>query len=277
MAFDLFRYQILPIDRRHQEDLFEEPLDLLLARKNELFFDALISVQKYSLAKVRIKYAVIAEGHDFIFYRFAVNRSLTRETENFKEEQISNWPSFYVFVWNDPRKQYIAVQVKRNAFQDTSAVARLLINGVNKFLHSKHLRTHFESLFDDCVFWEIVDSNEGKIREIMFDIVTPNMSNISRSLSEELKTFAMETNAVTTKVALKADDESSIIADPNNRQLEGLVEYASRGGGNISMKFRGIRKRHFMNETKKQLEIDELDINSESGENIVKLLKDLLL
>jgi len=277
MVFDLFRYQILPIDRRHQEDLFKEPLELLLAKKNKLFFDALISVQKYSLAKVRIKYAVIAEGSDFIFYRFAVNRDLTRETENFKEEQISNWPSFYVFVWNDPEKQYIAIQVKRNAFQDTSTVARLLINGVNKFLRSKHLRTHFEPLFNNCAFWEIVANNEGKIREIMFDIVTPNMSNISRSLSEELKTFAIDTNAVTTKVALKADDESSIIADPNNRQLEGLVEYASHGGGNISMKFRGIRKRHFMNETKKQLEIDELDINGESGENIVKILKDLLL
>lgn len=277
IVFDLYRYQILPIDRRYQERLFEMSLEEVLMKKNEFFFDALRSVQKYILPKVNIRHVVVDEGFDYMFFRFAINRSLTRETKYFKEEQIENWPSFFVFVWNHPERQYIAVQVKRNAFQDTAAVARILVNGINKFLHKQFLRTHFEPLFNDYAFWEIVESNEGKIKDIVFDVVTPNMSNISKSLSEQLKTFAINTNTVTTKIALKADDESSIIADPSNEQLTALVEYTSQGGGSISMRIRGFRKRQYVSEAKKQIEFDELDINGENSGEIVEILKELLL
>ncbi len=275
MLFDVFRYQILPIDRRHQGDLFKEPLGEIIKRKNEYFFDALHKVEKYTFRKVSISHVVLLDERDFILYRFNVNRSITRETRYFEKEEIDNWPSFFVFIWNDPEKQYIAVQSKKAAFQDTAAVSRIIINGINKFLHDKFLRAHFEPIFNECIFWDFVKKNEGGVRSIVFDIVTPNMSNISRTLSEDLKVFARNTNAVKTRYSIKADDESSLIVEQKDEQLSGLVDYASEGGGNISIKLKGINKMFHMNDNKKQIQIDELEIDVD-GSKIAETLRILL-
>ncbi|TAN38680.1 MAG: hypothetical protein EPN23_01995 [Verrucomicrobia bacterium] len=211
-----------------------------------------------------------------MLYRFAANRSLTRETENFTEEEIENWPSFFVYIWNAPDEQLIAVQERWNAFQQTEVVAKAIIDSVDLDLGRNNLRAHIEALFFENAFWDLVSQNVGKIKDIRFELITPNMANISGVLSDDLKQFAKSTNAAQTTLDIQADPDSAITIDVKDEKLKGLVTYSSEGGGNISVKIRGISRRIHTKKSKKHLDVDEVEFTGRDPKEIVDLLKGLL-
>lgn len=57
------------------------------------------------------------------------------------------------------------------------------------------------------------------------------MSNISKTLSEALKSLGKNTNAVKEELALTSDPVSSLDISPDDQTIQGLVEYTSEGGG----------------------------------------------
>lgn len=278
ISFDLFRYQILPKSRSFQPDLFGDitSLEDLLARKNEFFFAALKNVQEFQTRRSLIRHKVLFEDATCILYKFAANRSLTRETENFTEEEISNWPSFFVYVWNAPEKQIIAVQERWNAFQQTEIVAQAIVAAVDVVLGRHNLCAHVEAQFLENVFWDLVVDNVGKLRDIRFELITPNLSNISAVLSDELKDFAKKTNTAQTTLDIQADPDSTILVDPDDERLKGLVSYASEGRGNISLKIRGLSKRIHTKKSKRHIDISELEIEGKDPAKIVDIIKGLL-
>ena len=278
LSFDIFRYQILPKSRAFQSELFGgySSLEDLLAKKNEIFFAALDRVQKFQTRKTVLRHKVMHQDKTSILYRFAANRSLTRETEDFTQEEIANWPSFLVYVWNDPAAQYILVQERRNAFQQTEIVANTIINSINFDLGKQNLRVHVESLFLENAFWDLVDRNTGRIKDVRFELITPNMSNISEVLGDDLKQFAKNTNAAQTTLDIQADPDSTILLNPADTGLKGLVTYSSEGGGNISIKIRGLSKRIHTKKSKKHIDITELEFDGKEPAEIVAILKGLL-
>lgn len=278
ISFDLFRYQILPRSRTFQPDLFGEikSLDDLLAQKNQIFFQALLKVREFETRKTPIRHKVLYQDQDQILYRFASNRSLTRETEEFTEEEVENWPSFLVYIWNDPSEQFMAIQERWSAFQKTDIVAKSITQAVDEVLGENNLRAHPESLFLESEFWDLIDHNTGKIRDIHFELITPNMSNISETLSDELKDFAKSTNTAQTKLNIQADPDSSILLDPDDKNLKGLVSYSSEGGGNISIKVRGLSKRINTKKSKKHIDLTELEIEGKDPSEIADIIKELL-
>jgi hypothetical protein len=278
ISFDLFRYQILPRSRAFQPDLFGEikSLDDLLEKKNQIFFQALLNVREFETRKTAIRHKILYQDRDQILYRFAANRSLTRETEEFTEEEVENWPSFLVYIWNDPSEQFMAIQERWSAFQKTDVVAKSITEAVDIELGQSNLRAHPESLFLESEFWELIDQNAGKIRDIHFELITPNMSNISETLSDELKDFAKSTNTAQTNLNIQADPDSSILLDPNDKNLKGLVSYSSEGGGNISIKVRGLSKRVHTKKSKKHVDLTELEIDGKDPEELANILKGLL-
>jgi hypothetical protein len=278
ISFDLFRYQILPINRSFHPDLFEEiiSLDDLLAKKNQIFFKALLNVCKFETRKTIIRHKVLYEDQNQILYRFAANRSLTRETEEFTEEEVENWPSFLVYIWNDPLEQFIAIQERWSAFQKTEIVAKSITEAVNEELGKNNLRARPESLFLESEFWDLIEQNTGKIRDVLFELITPNMSNICETLSDDLKDLAKSTNTTQTNLNIQADPDSSIVLDPNDKNLKGLVSYSSEGGGNISIKVRGLSKRIHTKKSKKHIDLTELEIEGKDSSEIAAIIKDLL-
>ena len=278
ISFDIFRYQILPKSRSFQAELFGgySSLEELLTNKNELFFTALGRVEMFHARKTVLRHKILHQDDSSILYRFAANRSLTRETEDFTQEEIENWPSFYVYVWNDPSMQYILIQERRNAFQQTQIVAKTIIDSVNTYLGKQNLRAHFESLFLENEFWDLVSQNTGKIKDVRFELITPNMSNISDVLGDDLKQFAKGTNAAQTTLDIQADPDSTILLDPTETGLKGLVTYSSEGGGNISVKIRGLSKRIHTQRSKKHIDVSEIEFDGKDASEIVDILKGLL-
>lgn len=176
-------------------------------------------------------------------------------------------------IWNDKDIQTIAVQNKKDAFAHTRTAVSVLVDNINSRLLEKNLKIHFEAIFKKDAFWSIVSKYDKKISNVRFELITPNMANISKHLSDELKDFAKNTNTARTKFEIEAEKGASLHIDSSNIQVQNMVEYASNGGGNISFRVKGLKKIINTNASISSTSIDELELSTSSPEVVVEILK----
>lgn len=276
-TFKLYRYQILPIDRYLQADMFDNvsSVEDLIAKKNIHFAQALNSHKDFSNRSIRTVVKKIAYDDDFVLYQMAQNKKIHRETENFTNEHIDTWPSIYVAVWNDPERQLIAVQHRPNAFTSCDKVVKLILNKIKPQLSHVHLTTEYEPMFDTKDFWNLLHRYQGKVKSVEFELITPNMANISGNLPDDLKSFAKETNSVKNTLRLESESDSALHLEEDNDTLNGLVDYSGNGGGNISMKIDGLSKKLQTTKTVKEVTIGDMELTG-SSDNLVSVMKELL-
>lgn len=274
--FHLYRYQLLPVDRFFQGDLYgAATVDDLIHRKNAIFAEALKAPGAFGNGRTETATQLLTETDDFLLYRIAANRSLQHETRDFKTEIIDNWPKILVVIWNAPDKQLIAIQHRANAFQETEAVVKLIIDSLEPLLAKNQLTVLWEPLFEKKIFWDLVEKYKGKIQEVDFELVTPNMANISGVLPENLRQFAKCTNAVKSRVAIASDASASLKIDPTDAVVNALVEYSSEGGGDISLRLAGVKKKIHTSRTVREVSIDEMALQG-TPDNIASILRELL-
>ena len=276
-SFELFRYQLLPIDRFLQGNLLTgvSSIDELISRKNEFFSEAINGTKNFSDKRHETITKKLYEKDDFFLLRIAHNKSIHRETKDFRDEVIDNWPSILVAIWNDPEKQFIAVQRRSTAFSSSEVVVKMIINSLSRQLSNHHLRAIHEPLFEKQQFWSLLHQYEGKIKSVEFEIITPNMANISGSLSDDLKDFAKATNSAKNKLKIESDPEAPLHLEESNRTLQGLVNYSSEGGGNISLKIDGVKKTYHTSKTVKEIQLGDMEIQC-NAEEVVSVIKELL-
>lgn len=276
-VFELFRYQILPIDRYLQGNLLTgvATIEELIERKNELFAQALSGASSFSNKKHETVTKRLYDRDGFFLFKIANNRSIHRETREFKDEIIDNWPSILVGIWNRPDKQLIAVQRRTSAFSSGEVAVKLILGRLSDQLGNHHLRAIHEPLFEKQQFWSILNQHQGKVKAVEFEIVTPNMANISGTLPEDLKEFARQTNSTRNTLKIESDPEAPLHLEESNRVLQGLVNYSSEGGGNIAVKIDGIKKRYQTSKTVKEVTLGELEMQG-GAEQIVQALRELL-
>lgn len=275
--FQLFRYQLLPIDRYLQGNLLTgvTTIDELIERKNKFFAEALSTTKSFANRKHETITKKLFEQDDFFLLKLANNRSIHRETREFKDESIDNWPAILVAIWNKPDKQLIAVQKRTTAFSTCEVAVKLILEKLTDKLAYHHLRAIHEPLFEKKQFWAILNQHQGKVKSVEFEIVTPNMANISGTLPEDLKEFARQTNSTRNKLKIESDPEAPLHLEESNRVLQGLVDYSSEGGGNISVKIDGVKTVYQTSKTVKEVTIGEIEMQG-GAEQVVRALKELL-
>ena len=276
-VFELFRYQLLPVDRFMQPDLFREisSVEQLLEKKNQIFQEALAAQDDFSSRKHVTEVKKRVEESDFFLYQIAHNKKINRETRDFRKEPIDTWPSILVAVWNHPDKQYIAVQKRTTAFASSETVVKLILGKIEPQLTHVNLRAVYEPLFEKQQFWSMLRQHQGKIKSVEFEIVTPNMANISGTLPDDLKAFAKCTNSTRNKLKIESEPDASLHLDKDNPTLKGLVDYSSSGGGNISVRIDGVKKTYNTARTVKEIALGELEMSG-SSEQVVAALKELM-
>ncbi len=222
-----------------------------------------------------IKGQLIYDRNNFLLYRFAPRRTTKIENEYFEEEQYEDWPSIIIAIWNDKDKQIIAIQDRKKAFSSTKSVLKTIINSLNIALVEKQLKVLAEPIFNKEAFWKIIKQYNNKIKNIRFELITPNMANISKALSDDLKNLAKDTNTSKTKIEIDAED-SLLFINENNKQISSLVDYASEGGGNISIKASNVQKRIQTANSIKSIDIGEIELHGDNAENIASILRSIL-
>jgi hypothetical protein len=117
--------------------------------------------------------------------------------------------------------------------------------------------------------------HKGKVSQITFDLITPNMANISGSLPDDLRDFAKRTNSIQTAVSITADPASSLKIEKTDPAVNGLVDYSTSGGGDISIRLTGIKKKIHTSRSVKEVTIDEA-VLSGTPDAVAEILKGLL-
>lgn len=276
-TFELFRYQLLPIDRFLQGNLLTgvRTIDELISRKNEFFSEAIAETKNFSDARHQTITKKLYAENDFFLLKIAHNRSIHRETKDFRDEVIDNWPSILVAIWNHPEKQFIAVQRRSIAFSACELVVKMIISAISSQLAHHHLRAIHEPLFEKQQFWSLLHQYEGRVRSVEFELITPNMANISGSLSDDLKEFAKTTNSAKNKLKIESDPEAPLHLEESNKTLQGLVNYSSEGGGNISLKIDGVKKVYNTSKSVREIQLGEMEIQGNAQE-VAAVIKELL-
>lgn len=275
--FKVYRYQILPIDR-YTPDMFNGlSIEELIKQKNDIFAQSVQFIKEYRHRNSYLSARVneIQNGNAFIL-TLAPLRHIKRETPDFRTEQIDHWPHTTVVLLNHPNEQFILVQERSSAFANTDTVIKVLEKATRKALQNTGLRLHIENMFESSYFWDLIREHENRITRVEFEFVTPNMANISSSLEDTLKQLSKDTNAAISELELKSDPLSALKISNNNPTIRGLAEYISQGGGNISMKVRGIRKTIKTSNSSKEIQIDNIHLESSYPEHIIKIMRELL-
>ena len=261
--FLLFRYQLLPINRHFQGDfLIGSTLEDLLAKKNDIFHQVLLNTRSFS-GRSEIKAKLLRDEGDFLLYRIGANRGISRENPDFSKEDLEHWPSVLVAIWNAPDQQLVAVQKRTSAFRKPDTVIRTIFDTADAGLRGSQLSAIWEPLFEQSVFWDLARKYEAKIREIEFEIVTPNMANISGALPENLKEFAKRTNSVRNKLAIASDPAAALTINEDDATLRGLVDYSAKGGGDIAIRITGMKKRIHTSKSVREVEISEVELQGD--------------
>ena len=152
-------------------------------------------------------------------------------------------------------------------------MCKLLQRNLEHSLRARQLTMHIKPIFDKKDFWDIVSRHEHEISSVKFELISPNMSNISKCLTIDLKTINEETNSHRTNVELNSDRGASLELGESNRVVSGLVEYAAQGGGNISIKVQGVRQKIQTNTEIKTLEIDEFTVDNLTKDGLFLFLE----
>lgn len=274
--FHLFRYQLLPRDRYFQGDLYgPNSIEELIKQKNELFSAALRAPTLFKSERTEINAQKLVDSEDFFLYRIAVNRSVNLETKDFGSRSVDNWPKVWVAIWNHPDKQLIAVQHRTQAFQKPIAAVRLLMKSLEDPLSRHQLVAASEPLFEERVFWDLVDKHKGRIKKVEFELVTPNMASISKALPDDLRSFAKRTNAVKSTLSLESDPESALVLEKTDEVVEGLASYTSEGGGNVSISLTGVKKKISTSTTVKEIEVADAKLEGDA-DAVAEILKSLM-
>lgn len=283
--FELYRYQILPIDRK-QSVLFENEelsVEELIKRKNEFFIEAFENLcsetnsshynKDIIFGKIAPKVKPISENDNVYVFVMAKQKHMTRETDSFTSQNIENWPKIHLIVLNNEYEQIIAIEHRANAFSSTKNATTKLTNKLNAILEGKNLAVHISPIYEKRSFWEYI---EGKrVKRVEFNLITPNMANISQAISDDLKALAKHSNAARTELALNASDNNILHITPDNEQIIDLVDYASQGGGEIKVQISGYKRAVNINKGIKTVSIDNMVIVG-NGNNIQDMINSVV-
>ena len=277
IEFLVFRYQLLPTRARSgfQSTLFPHvrSVEDLISRKNEIFATVLKQTRDFSIRGIKLIHKQLASSDDVFVYRIATSRNLTRETKDFRKEKVENWPSILVVFDNNPDVQKLLVERNTKVFQLPRTVPNLLSNRLNRGLQQYQLELHIEPIFVRAEFWRLVEEHRDRIVEAHFELVSPNMANISHVLADDLKEFAKSTNTAKTELTLQSPKAGRLKLEQTDKNLDSLVDYASKGGGNVAVRVKGLRRRIETDRTIEKVSVENLEIEGATAEQTVEIFE----
>jgi hypothetical protein len=276
VSFETYRFQLLPISKSIQLTIDNEITSYseLVEKKNQ-FLAKILELPKLSFEHSKSKISFRFDGTDDNIFIFRINvlRKINRHTPDFKVEQIEDYPAVTIVFNNDKTKQMIAIERNAKAFAYPETVSHILEYNLNRYLKSKNLAIYIEPIYSKEDFWDIVQKYENRIKQLDFELIRPNMSNISSKIDDQLKQLENSVDAHKLNLKLQSSRDGNLVIDRDNQQIDGLVEYASLGGGNVSFKVKGLRKKVKTAKTPKEINIDELEVKNLDANDLINILK----
>jgi len=270
--FALFRYQIIPVTT--QFNLMYD-INEVIRRKNEEFFEKLCFFAKRSDFTGKKAYNFNIDRRDDTLALLTVQRRKNVKiiNEDKLEETVDSFPYINIFVDNDPEQQILAVEVSKD-YSNPRSIVKYFNEKINALLEESHLAVKISPLYKKSDFWSFIEEHKDKISRINFELITPNMSNISHSLSEELKGLSKSTKSSVTNLNICAEKGKSLVIDQQNQGIASMVDYSSNGGGGIAVSVRDSKVKFRTNDYQASVEIRESDMRL-SLKDVVALIRSM--
>lgn len=258
-TFETFRYQLV-VDKTLPMNMFEkyETAADVRADKNNIFQRVITGDNfEFKGASSALTTKFLYSDDTMSYYRLGVKRTTTLYSQDLSPHNEDNYPNFIIAFNNDPTVQKIAIQNNTAAFKDVKTVSNIIQETFEAQLKPFNLSLYAEPIYNKQEFWNIVRKYPKKITQLTFDLISPNMANITKNLQLNLKQLYEDTNTHKTKVELNADKESYLEIKEESKFVNSLVDYSADGGGNIYMRVAGIRKLLHTAQSPEEFNIDK--------------------
>jgi hypothetical protein len=282
IRFELFRYQLLPLTQHVQMDMFPDEtfrgissVQELRARKNEIFAHVLSELPRLQYRQTELNHRMDLVSPPWFVIEINTQKTLEREREDFETERLDTWPHVAVIINNQPDVQLIAISRNQRAFSSGAVVAKLLQDNIQELLSRFYLNIQVEALFEKNKFWNLVEEYEGRISSVNFELISPNMANISKSLEIDLARLNADTNSHRTDLKLNSSDGGVLEIKRDNPLLNSLVDYSSQGGGDIELKIKRLKKTIRTSKSVREVSIDELSLKNLTPDRLMWILDQL--
>lgn len=258
-SFEVYRYQLvvnktlqLSLDNKYQT------AEAIREHKNEIFADIIGNKNfKFASTKSEVTSKLMFSQGDLSIYKLGVRRSLKVAKKDFTEDTIDNYPNVIIAVNNNPAVQKIAIQKNIKAFTKAHAASSIVEQSIDPKIKNYNLSFYIEPLFDKKEFWNLINRFKGRITQVAFDLISPNMANISKNLKLNLKEIYEDTNTHKTTLELNSDKDQYLEIKEESKFVNSLVEYSAEGAGNIAVKVAGYNKKFHTAQSITEFSIDE--------------------
>jgi hypothetical protein len=261
----LYRYQILPLTQDLQPDFVRgiSSLEDLRQNKNRFFAEAVRGIKEFHYRKMQIVHRIDeSEKDSWFLLRIGSRHYMPIDTKDFQQKKVENWPHLVVVVNNSSKVQKIAIAENRKAFSSSKVVINAIRESLNEVLKRSQLSIEIEPLFEQHVFWDLIDRYRGKVVQVAFDLISPNMANISGGLKLDLAALQQDTNTHRTKLELNSDQNASLELDPRSEVVNSIVKYSSEGAGDISVRIRGLKKKISTRTETREVFVEDITIEN---------------
>jgi hypothetical protein len=270
VAYDVFRYQLIPKTTK-QLDLFGEQVSIeeLKSRKNDYFHQSLLKIRNFISARGNtLLHKIYLDQNDITAIKLGPEKTVTIQDRDFEQMTVDTVEDVRVIVNNEPDIQKIAISKNYHAFETSFVVANILETNLNKVLDEYGIEISINPILKKEDFWKLIHKYEHKITSLRFEIVKPNISNISGSLGEQFKGLINATNSLKTIVELKAP-EGRVLEniDENNKPLMEIADYAAKGGASdIKIKIKNVNKVIRTNSTIEKVQMSDIEVAGTADE-----------
>ena len=136
------------------------------------------------------------------YFRLGVKRSTTLYSKDLSPHSEENYPNIIIAFNNDPTVQKIAIQTNTAAFKETNIVSNIIQETLENELKDYNLSFYTEPIYDTQEFWNLVKKYPKQIKQLTFDLISPNMANITKNLQLNLKQLWVYVNKKASQPAL---------------------------------------------------------------------------
>lgn len=236
--FEYFRYQLVPT-KISQLTIDNVPFttEKIKEMKNQFFSEVITKIilrQNNKPLHTKVMY----EG-DQKYLLLVGNDRKVPYVEEFERKEIDSVPYSVIAIDNDPDKQIMAIRNDRNAFSSADTLSRIVERALNEKLNYYNIEIHVEAISPKENFWGAISKSKEDVVKIRFEIIKPNMSNLSSSLDQEIKEVIEDLNSHKSTITFEATSNGTLEnVNQANVKLNNMVNYATDGGGNASVKFK---------------------------------------
>lgn len=276
-TFDYYRYQLVPKDYI-EFDLFKKTYSIeeIKANKN-IFFAKVLKEVHFANRKGKLPFKVNM-ANDNVYWIQLANIKSTTYIADFEEHSITTEPYVNILIDNDPTKQVIAISRNSQAYASTEQVVDIMQQALSLELKKYNLKLYISAINERDTFWNIIKKTRGQVTRIEIEIIKPNLSNISHSLKEDVRTLIEDTNSHLTTLKLESAEDGILSGiTPKNENLNGIIDYSAEGGGNIKVKVRGQKELIQTKKSIKKIRVKfDIDITTNKPEEIKDVVKGVL-